>query len=182
MLYEVLAVGFKVLINVFIVSTLFWMIFWDSDVRNPIRTHWIPKIQRVFMWLGLDAQWRMFSPDPPQRTIWPMAKLTMKNNDVISWEPSPYAKNTVLQNLRYKKFNKYFHEVIRPRSGHHIKRDFVEYLLQKPLHEEPCVKVEVYLVAQPAKRFHRQSAEKTPPIYKQLVYTFYPAEIESPNP
>lgn len=169
-------VALRAVIDVFIVVSVFWMIFWDAGLKNPFRRYWIPKIQGLFLWLGISGEWRMFSPDPPDRTIWPMAKLTLKNGDVVRWEPTPHGDLSVLERARYKRFHKFFHEVTRPHAGFQLKRDFVEYLLHTRLHEQPCSKVELYLVAQRTPPFHAPSSETKP--VKALVYTFYPAEPE----
>jgi hypothetical protein len=163
----------RTLANMMIVAMLFWMLFWDSEASNPIRRYWIPKIQKVFIWLGLNAEWRMFSPDPPRRDIWPMAKLTIDNCNVVHWEPTPYGELTVLQKIRFKKLHKYYHEVVRVGSGQQIKRDFVEYLLRKGLHRGPCTKVELYRVVLNTRSFGAPEAE-LPAAYKQLIFTFHP--------
>ena len=176
-MYSVVEALLNLMINVFIISMLFWMIFWDLEQSNPIKKYWIPKVQKLFFWWGLHAQWQMFAPDPPRRTIWPMAKITLKNMETIYWEPKPYDKMNGFEKMRLKKFHNYFHDMVRPQSGDQLKQDFAKYLLHKKKLQETCVKVEVYLVAQPTQPFHAQSLEK-PTIDKQLVYTFDPTETE----
>ncbi len=164
----------RLLTDGFIVSLLLWMIFWDSEPHNPIRKHWIPKVQWLFVWLGLNAEWKMFSPDPPRIAIWPMAKLTMENRDVVYWEPTPFDKLTALEKVKFKKSHKYFQRVVLPESGVQIKQDFIEYLLRRYLHGEPLIRVEVYRVAQSTEPFGAQDAGRPKPT-KELVYTFRPA-------
>ena len=168
----------QIFTNIFIVSFLFWMIFWDKEAIHPVRRHWIPRVQLPFVWLGLNATWKMFAPNPPLRTIWPLARLTMRNGDVISWEPASYECLSPWRKVKYKKFHKYYFEVVRPNSGHQIKRDFVEHLLRKELHPESCVKVEVFLVAQASPPFGGSETTPPPP-QKQLIYTFHPAPLEA---
>ncbi|MEO0736251.1 MAG: hypothetical protein AAFZ35_05535 [Cyanobacteria bacterium J06649_12] len=160
----------RVFINLFILSMLFWMIFWDMEPANPIRKYWIPKIQWVFIWLGLNSQWQMFAPDPPRRTIWPLAKITLKNMEIVYWEPKPYAQMGGFEKIRLKKFHNHFHEMVRPQSGEQLKQDFVDYLLHKKNLKGSYIKVELYLTIQPTLPFHLKSSE-SPIIDKQLVYT-----------
>lgn len=174
-MHSILELLVRALTDGFILVTLFWMIFWDSEPCNPIRRYWIPKVQPFFIWLGLNAEWRMFSPDPPKRAIWPRVRLTMRGGDFVDWETAPWAEIGILDKLCFKKYHKFYHEVARPRVAFHTKRDFVEYLLQRKLHPEPCVKVEIYMCFQAALPFAAQTVEE-PKTYQQLVYTFHPAE------
>jgi hypothetical protein len=170
-----LGAAFRYITDVFIVFLLFWMTFWDSHPINPIKKFWIPKLQPFFVWLGLHANWAMFSPDPPSRTIWPKVKMTMKNGDVVDWEPAPIETMRLIDKIRLKKFHKFYHEVARPGLEYQTKRDFVEYLLRRQFHTEPCIKVEIYLIFRPGLPFHDQASEQPQPS-KQLVYTFHPTQ------
>jgi hypothetical protein len=163
----------RILINGFIGISLFWMFFWDSEPVNPIKKYWIPKIQFVYIWLGLTAEWKMFSPDPPLRNLWPRVKITLANNEVITWESTPTSDMNVIDKLRYKKFHKFYFEVAKPKAAYHTKRDFIEYLMNKYSFPDKCTKVEIYVVCQQVNPFENQS-ELPQPIQQQLIYTFYP--------
>ncbi|MFY0591926.1 hypothetical protein [Roseivirga sp.] len=152
---------------------VFWMIFWDSERSNPIRKYFIPRIQHWFIWLGLTAEWKMFSPDPPLRNIWPLVKFTFSNDEFAIWEPESISKMSVINKIRYKKFHKVYFEVSRAKGATQAKRDFIDYLLTKYSFNDSCIKVEVYTVSQKINSFYKQS-EPEPEIFKQLVFTFHP--------
>src|SRR5690348_142723 len=97
--------------NTMIVSILFWIFFWDSERGNPVRRHLIPKVYRPFAWLGLNAEWTMFTPDPPKRDVWPMAALTMSDGTEHHWEPRPYHRMSVFDKVKYKKILKFYLQV-----------------------------------------------------------------------
>jgi len=162
----------RALIDAFIAVMLFWMLFWDAETTNPIRRYFIPKLQPVFVWLGLTANWTMFSPDPPTRTIWPKVRMTTVDGDTVDWEPTPPARMGVADRIRFKKFYKLYHEVARPGAAFHTKRDFVEYLLRRGLHPRPCAKVEVFTVFTRTPPFHAPVPDDA--VYKSSVYTFHP--------
>jgi len=167
----------RYVVDVFILGMLFWIIFWDAEPRNPIKKFWIPTIQPAFVWLGLHANWAMFSPDPPNRTIWPMVRMVMKNHDIVNWEPAPIETMAIWEKIRFKKFHKFYHEVARPGIEYQTKRDFVEYLLRRRFHPEPCVKVEIFMVFKAGRPYHERLLEPLP-ASKRLVFTFFPAPIE----
>lgn len=173
MMLTILHVAVRVATDLFIAVTLFWMFFWDAEPANPIRRHIIPRLQPYFVWLGLNANWTMFSPDPPQRTIWPKIALTTASGDTVEWEPTPPARLSVADRIRFKKFYKFYHDVARPAAAYHTKRDFAEYLLRRGVLDQPCVKIEVFTVFTRTPPFHAPSRDDA--VYKSSAFTFYPA-------
>ena len=158
--------------DVFIVVSLLWMWFFDGEKHNPITKYLIPRLQRPFVWLGLNSNWTMFAPDPPARTIWPAARLTMRNGDVVHWEPVDFEGMSAWNKFRLKKYHKFFHEVARSGAAYQTKRDFVEHLLKRGLHPEPCVTAEIFMVVRPTPAFYGPRVAS--PTVKKLVYTFHP--------
>lgn len=161
-------------LDALIVVLLLWMVFFDGEKHNPITRYLIPKLQDPFVWLGLNSNWTMFAPDPPARTIWPTARLTMQNQDVVHWEPVEFEGMTAWDKFRLKKYHKFFHEVARSGAAYQTKRDFVEHLLKRRLHPERCVTVEIFMVVRPTPPFHGPRVQG--PTVKKLVYTFHPTE------
>lgn len=161
----------KILINSFIFLMLFWMVFWDKEKNNPIRKYWIPKVKSIFIYLGLTAQWKMFSPNPPSRNIWPNAKIHLNNGEFVLWEPTKIQDMNILDKLKYKKFHKFYFEVARPKKSYNVKRDFVEFLLNKYSFQEEYKKVEVFMICQYILPYRKRNDEKLK-VFKQLVFTF----------
>lgn len=160
------------LTNAFIAVTLFWMIFSDAEIANPVRRHFIPKLTPIFIWLGLHATWTMFSPDPPMATMWPKVRMTTVDGDTVEWEPTPPARLSVIEKIRYKKFYKYYVDVALPGTAFHTKRDFAEYLLRRLPHGRHVVKVEVFAVFTRTPPLEARPREDT--IYKSRVFVFRP--------
>jgi hypothetical protein len=158
--------------NAMIVVMLFWILFWDTEPSNAIRRYWIPRIQAPFIWLGLNAEWRMFAFDPPRRDLWPMVTMTLANGSVMNWEPSPFAELSVRQKRRFKKLHKYYYTVVGLSTGKQLHRDFVEHILRQCPQDHPCMKVELYSVVQDAPALGSTGAAAQP--QKKLIFTFHP--------
>ncbi|MEI6409154.1 MAG: hypothetical protein WCR52_07220 [Bacteroidota bacterium] len=176
----------RIAINVFICIMLFWMIFWDAERENPIRKFWAQKLYPIFAWLGLTSEWKMFAPDPPLRTIWPKVKMTLMDGNYYVWEPTYIGTLSVFEKMKYKKYHKVYFELASPKHYMHTKRDFIDYLLFKYKFDSPCVKVEVYMVAENVPPFKAKPKDplvenevEDPKIYQQLIYTYHPpAEVK----
>jgi hypothetical protein len=172
MLFSLAHAAVRAATDVFIGAMLFWMVFYDAEMANPVRRHFIPRLEPLFAWLGLHANWTMFAPDPPARTIWPKVRMTAANGDVVEWEPTPPARLGVAGRIRFKKFYKFYHDVARPGAAYHTKRDFVEYLLRRGLHPQPCVRAEVFAVYTRTPPFPGEEREEA--VYKSSVFAFHP--------
>lgn len=162
----------RIIIDLFILLMLFWMIFYDSEVSNPIKKWWIPKIQPVFYWLGLSHEWKMFSPEPYKQNMWPKLKIRLKNGEFIIWEPTRPSQLNAFEKIKYKKYYKIYHEVSRAKTSYHIKTDFIEHLLHKHQLYDCCEKVEVYRVHTVIKKYGQEVIDHT--TYQRLVYTYTP--------
>jgi len=161
---------FRILINAFIVIMLFFMLYWDREPTNPVKKYWMPKLQPVFLWLGLIHTWKMFAPDPPLVNVWPKIKIYLKNGEFIIWEPTRYSELNAYEKIRYKKFHKFYYEVARAKTSFHIKIDFIYYLLEQHQLKDKCEKLEVYRVFVSIPPIGSSSKE-TPAINQQLIYT-----------
>jgi hypothetical protein len=159
--------------NSFIILFIYWMLYWDMEPGHPIKKYWIPKIKPVFLWLGLTAEWKMFSPNPFLYNSWPIMKIFLENGEFVLWEPTEGSNLNFIQKIRFKKSQKFYHEVGREKASFHIKRDFIEYILNKNKLTDRCTKVEIYRVHQNILPFDNRDSE-TPKILKKLVFTFNP--------
>jgi hypothetical protein len=163
--------------NAMIVAMLFWIFYWDKELSHPIRKYWIPVVQAPFTWLGLNAEWRMFAFDPPQRDIWPLVVMTLANGDVATWEPTPYSQLTVRQKRGFKKMHKYYYTVVGLQTGKQIHRDFLEHIMRQNPQPHPVVTAELYCVALDAPPFGSPEGTVMKP-YKRLRTTFHPQPPE----
>jgi len=166
-----------ILVNLFIGLMLFWMLFWDSEPNNPIKKHWIPFIKPAFLYLGLTAEWKMFSPDPFLYNSWPYLKIYLDNGEFLAWEPKKGNELTAIEKIKYKKSHKFYHEVGRAKASFHVKIDFIEYLLAKHDLHQRCIRVEVYRVHQNIRPYNDLSGEESG-IFKNLVYTYQPLKTQ----
>ena len=164
----------RIITNIFILVMLFWMVFWDSELNNPVKKYWMPKMKPVFLWLGLTAEWKMFSPDPFLYNSWPILKIFLQDGGFFLWEPTQGTQLNFIQKIRYKKSHKFYHEVGKANASFYTKVDFITYILHKHGLNDQCAKVEVYRVHQNIRPFDKQSDAGTPRICKQLVYTYNP--------
>lgn len=171
---------YRLFVSSLIVVSLFWMVFWDCNRRNPFHRHFITKIKRPFLWLGLTGKWRMFSPDPPRHDVWPVAVLTMADDSVLSWEPKPYAAMSVLEKLRFKKLLKFYYQVLAPRASNQIKRDFVEHVLRRERSGKTCTKIEVLRVSREVVPFGEKNASRRKE-GREPIYVFYPNPKPQPK-
>ncbi len=173
MLWPLLDLLHTAFANIMIALTLFWMIFWDSEASSPFGRHFIPKIRRPFVWLGLTGKWRMFSPNPPRQDVWPMAVLTMADGSVLYWEPKPYADTSILEKIRFKKVLKFYQQVTAQRATNQIKRDFVEYVLRRDRSGKTCTTIEVFRITRDVPPFgsNDPSPQKT---CQESIFVFHP--------
>ncbi|AXV83790.1 hypothetical protein [Ralstonia solanacearum] len=170
--------------NAMIVAMLFWIFFWDAERTNPVRRYLVPKISRPFIWLGLNAEWTMFTPDPPKRDVWPMAVMTQVDGSTRYWEPRRYEALSILEKLRHKKTLKLYFRVTGAQADNHLKRDFVEYLLRRDPEGQGCAKIDLYSVALDAPPYGRRDGTPPQPT-KKLIFTFHPippTSIAVPQP
>jgi hypothetical protein len=161
-----------VLANLFIVAMLFWMVMWDAEPQNPIRRYLVPRIQRPFIWLGLNAEWRMFAYDPPMRDSWPMAVLTLHDGQLHTWEPTPFAELGFWRKQGYKKLHKYFYSVVGLSTGRVLYPDFVDYVLRDSGLAGECRKIELYVVLRDTPMLGSAARE---PARRRLLFTSHPS-------
>ncbi|MBB6584895.1 hypothetical protein AB6Q13_14595 [Ralstonia solanacearum] len=184
MIDHALSILHSIFANAMTVAMLFWIFFWDTEQTNPIRRYVVPKIRRPFVWLGLNAEWTMFTPDPPKRDTWPMAVMTQVNGSTRYWEPRRYEDLGVLEKLRHKKTLKLYFCVTGAQANNQLKRDFVEYLLRCDPKGQDCIKIELYSVALDTPPYDQRDGTPAQP-YKKLIFTFHPipsAPISAPEP
>lgn len=175
MLGDALTILVRIAENAFIVAFLAWIVFSDVSRRNYLRRYVVDRwLRRPFVWLGLNGGWRMFSPDPPLRTIWPHARLTMRDGSEVSWEPEPFASLSVRQKIALKKFHTYYHQVARPGATPRTLRDFVEYLLRTTPRSDQCTTIEVYRIAQPTPVLGTSETDPDVTRSETLLFTFHP--------
>ncbi|MFT6921397.1 MAG: hypothetical protein ACJA1C_000391 [Crocinitomicaceae bacterium] len=167
----------KICTNVFIVLMLFWMVFWSAEKNHPIKKWWIPKIQRVFIWLGLSHSWNMFSPNPSLFNSWAKIKIILDEKNHVTWEATPPSELNAFEKLKYKKFYKVYHEIARSKGNKKMKRDFIEYLLNKHDLSDKWIKVEVYMVWTEIPLFNTEPEEELE-IYQSLIFTHEPEIAE----
>lgn len=160
----------RICTNAFILIMLFFMVCWDWQATNPIKKYWMPKLQPVFLWLGLTHTWNMFAPDPPLYNVWPKIKIYLKNGEFIIWEPTPYSELNAFEKIQYKKFHKFYYEVARSKTSFYSKIDFINYLLHKHQLKDKCVKLEIYRVSRAIPPINNPSND-LPIANQQLIYT-----------
>ncbi len=163
----------KIASNAFIVLMLFWMICWDKEADNPIKKYGAAYLKPLFLWLGLTAEWKMFSPNPPLYNHWPNIKIYLKNGEFMVWEPTRGTSLNFIEKIRFKKHLKVYHEVGQAKTSFHIKRDFIEYLLHKYQLKDRYTKAEVYRVHQNITPYGQEADEQSK-IFKQLIFTYNP--------
>jgi hypothetical protein len=172
---DVLPAVIRIAENVFIVAFLGWVFFSDCSRGNPIRRYVVDRTRPAFVWLGMNsAGWRMFSPDPPLRTIWPRARLTMSDSSELFWEPDSFAAMSPRQKIAQKKFHTYYHQVVRPGVTPRALRDFVEYLLRTTPGSARCTRIEVYRVASPTPAHGTPETSRSATPSATLLFTFHP--------
>jgi hypothetical protein len=178
----ILAFAIRTAETIFIVAFLLWMLFSDVSGRNYIRRFVVDRwLRRPFVWLGLNGGWRMFSPDPPKRAIWPQARLTMRDGSETIWEPEAFDTMPVGQKIAQKKFHTYYHQVVRPGVTPRALRDFTEYLLRSIESSESCVQIRIYRIAQPTPAFGIPATGADVTKSATLLFTFYPHPIANAN-
>lgn len=158
-------------VNGAIVLMLLWMLFWDTEPGNPIRRYWIPAVQRPFLWLGLNAEWRMFAFNPPRHDLWPLVVMTLADGQVLQWQPADLGRLTVAQKLRFKKLHKYYFTVVSQRHAKHMYRDLIEHAIGRTRLIVPCVQASLYVVAVAESRFGDINPSPAVPA-RRLLFSF----------
>ncbi|WP_299611675.1 hypothetical protein [uncultured Tateyamaria sp.] len=156
--------------NVMILCLLFWFLFWDCERQNAIRRYIIPKVYQPFGYIGLNAEWVMFTPDPPLFDMWPMAELSLKDGRIVYWEPRPFQEMSIPEKIWWKKHLKFYLQVCQSKADNQIKRDLVDYLLRVHPDGDSCVEIHLFRVRQKTPDFYRQDQPRDPPTKQEIFF------------